>query len=439
LKQILGGDLKQFSMVFALIALIAVFEISSGGRMLTSSNIQNLITGNAYVLVLAIGMVMVIIIGHIDLSVGSVSAVVGMMAAISSRQWGWDWWIALLFGLLIGAAIGAWHGFWLAKVGIPGFITTLAGMMIFRGAVIWVSGSVTIPVPVEFRTIGAGFLPEWGPGFTMMNNSTLLLGILGILAYGWSQLNKFRKQAKFEVGAVPAYSFVVRFALVAAVIAYATWLFGSGRPGTSFPVPGLVLLGLVFVYHTVTQRTTFGRHVYAVGGNRVAAALSGVNVKRTYFLVMLNMSFLAAVAGILFVGRSTAAGPTDGTMWELDAIAAVFIGGAAVSGGVGTVVGSVVGGLVMAVLNNGLFLMGVGADKTQVIKGLVLLAAVAFDVFNKQQGRPSISGRLFPPKNPSAPQEPATATAAVGGTTDAPSVDINGLAEELGSEAPEKE
>src|SRR5699024_4097395 len=145
-----------------------------------------------------------------------------------------------------------------------------------------------------------------------------------------------------------------------------TWLFGSGRPGTSFPIPGLILVVLVIVYHTITQRTRFGRHIYAVGGNRAAAALSGVNTQRTYFLVMTNMSFLAAVAGILFIGRSTAAGPSDGTMWELDAIAAVFIGGAAVSGGIGTVVGSMVGGLVMAVLNSGLMLMGVGADQTQV-------------------------------------------------------------------------
>lgn len=438
IKQVLGGDLKQFSMVFALVALLAVFEIWSGGGMLTSSNVQNLIRGNAYVLVLAIGMVMVIVIGHIDLSVGSVAAVVGITAAISSTRWGFDWWLALLFGLLVGVVIGAWHGFWLAKVGIPGFITTLAGMMIFRGLVIWLSGSVTIPVPVEFRTIGAGFLPEWGPN-TGVNNSTLLLGILGIAAYGWSQFNKYRKQAKFEVEKVPAYAFVIRFALVAGVIAYATWLFGTGLYGTSFPIPGLILLVLVFIYHTLTQRTTFGRHVYAVGGNRVAAALSGVNVKRTYFLVMLNMSFLAAVAGILFVGRATAAGPTDGTMWELDAIAAVFIGGAAVSGGVGTVVGSVVGGLVMAVLNNGLFLMGIGADQQQIIKGLVLLAAVAFDVYNKQQGRPSITGRLFPPKNPSAPAEPATASATIGGTTDAPAVDINALAEDMGSESRAKE
>jgi putative multiple sugar transport system permease protein len=196
--------------------------------------------------------------------------------------------------------------------------------------------------------------------------------------------------------------------LIVGVIGYVTWIFGSGRPGTSFPIPGLILVALVIVYHILTEHTQFGRHIYAVGGNKEAAALSGVNTKRVYFLVMLNMSFLAALAGLLFVGRSTSAGPLDGTMWELDAIAAVFIGGAAVSGGIGTVIGSVVGGLVMAVLNSGLMLMGVGADRTQVIKGLVLLVAVAFDVYNKQQGRPSIIGHLMSRMQPAIKVEGPT-------------------------------
>jgi putative multiple sugar transport system permease protein len=395
LKQVLGGDYRQFTMVFALIALLVAFNFASDGRMLTSSNFQNLLTGNAYVLILAIGMVMVIVTGQIDLSVGSVAGFVGMAVALSARDWGLPWWLAALFGLALGMLIGSWQGFWLAKLGIPGFITTLAGMMIFRGAVIWISGSISVPAPREFQVLGAGYLPEWGPSFTMMNNSTLVLGLLAIAAYVWAQWRK-RAQivAEAEV-APPLWPLLVRFVVVAGVIGYVTWLFGSGRKGTSFPIPGLILVGLVIIYHVITQRTRFGRHIYAVGGNRAAAALSGVNTNRTYFLVMVNMSFLSALAGIMFIGRATAAGPSDGTMWELDAIAAVFIGGAAVSGGIGTVVASIVGGLVMAVLNSGLMLMGVGADRTQVIKGLVLLAAVAFDVYNKQQGRPSIIGRLM--------------------------------------------
>jgi putative multiple sugar transport system permease protein len=398
-KQVLGGDLRPYTMVAALVALLIAFEVASGGRMLTSSYFQNLLSGNAYVLILAIGMVMVIVIGQIDLSVGSVAAVVGMVVALTARDLSLPWWLALLLGLAMGLLIGAWHGFWVANIGIPGFITTLAGMLIFRGVVIWISGSISVPAPPEFRTLGAGYLPEWGPAATGMNNSTLLLGVLAIVAIGWGQFRKHRRLASMGDD-TPLWPVVVRIALITAVIGYLTWLFGSGRPGTSFPIPGLILVALVLIYSTITQRTRFGRHIYAVGGNRAAAALSGVNTKRVTFIVMANMSFLAAIAGIMFVGRSTAAGPSDGVAWELDAIAAVFIGGAAVSGGIGTVAASMIGGLVMAVLNSGLSLMGVGADRTAVIKGLVLLAAVAFDVYNKEQGRPSIMGRLFPKKGP---------------------------------------
>lgn len=432
LKQVLGGDFRQFTMVFALVALLIAFDVASGGRMLTSSNFQNLLSGNAYVLILAIGMVMVIVIGQIDLSVGSVAGVVGMVVAITARDWGLPWFVAVLLGLGLGVLIGAWQGFWLAKFGIPGFITTLAGMMIFRGVIIWISSSISVPAPEELRVLGSGYLPEWGPAFTQMNNSTLLLGIVGIAAFTWSERRRHQTLVKRATEPVPVWPVAVRVVLVAAVIGYVTWIFGSGRPGTSFPVPGLVLLALVIIYHIITTRTRFGRHIYAVGGNRAAAALSGVNTQRTYFLVMMNMSFLAALAGIMFLGRSTSAGPSDGTMWELDAIAAVFIGGAAVSGGIGTVVGSVIGGLVMAVLNSGLMLMGVESDRTQVIKGLVLLAAVAFDVYNKQQGRPSIIGLLFGNKDagdspagepPSSAAPPSTEAASVGTPLGGPGVE----------------
>lgn len=384
IKKVLGEDLRQYTMVVALVALIIIFNIASGGKMITSSNFQNLISGNAYVLVLALGMLMVIVIGQIDLSVGSVAGFASMVMAITARQFNLPWYIAILIALVIGMLAGAWQGFFLSRLGIPGFITTLGGMMIFRGGVIWISNSISVPVPSELKWFGAGYLPEWGPAFTGMNNSTLLLGVIAIAAYVIAQMKKYTHSGDVTGNKEEFWPFAVRMGIVAVVIGYATWLFGSGRPGTSFPIPGLILVILIILYYLITERTSFGRHVYAVGGNKSAAELSGVNVKRTYFLTMLNMSVLAAVAGILFVGRSTAAGPADGTSWEMDAIASVFIGGAAVSGGVGTVIATMVGGLVMAVLNNGLMLMGVGADKTQVIKGFVLLAAVAFDVYNKK-------------------------------------------------------
>lgn len=398
IKQVLGGELRQYTMVIALVALTIIFNITSGGRMITSSNFQNLLSGNAYVLVLAIGMLMVIVIGQIDLSVGSVAGFSGMVMALVARDLHFPWWLAVIVSLGIGLLAGAWQGFWLSRLGIPGFITTLGGMMIFRGGVIWISKSISVPAPPELKWFGAGYLPEWGPGFTGMNNSTLLLGIIAIIAFAYTQLRKRTRSANLTGTKGALWPVAVRIVLVGIVIAYFTWLFGSGRPGTSFPVPGLILVILIMIYHTITQRTQFGRHIYAVGGNKSAAALSGVNVQRTYFLTMLNMSLLAALAGIMFVGRSTAAGPSDGTGWELDAIASVFIGGAAVSGGIGTVFATMVGGMVMAVLNSGLMLMGVGADRTQVIKGFVLLAAVAFDVYNKVHGRRSITGTLFPQK-----------------------------------------
>lgn len=395
IKKVLGNKLHDYTMVLALIALTIIFNIISGGKMITSSNFQNLISGNAYVMVLAIGMMMVIVIGQIDLSVGSVAGFSGMVMAITTRDLGLSWWVGILIALAVGALIGAWQGFWVAKLNIPGFITTLGGMMIFRGGVIWISKSISVPAARELRLFGAGYLPDWGPSFTGMNNSTLLLGIIAIGLFMFDQFKKY-KRSKTSLELWPV---LVRIILVTIVVGYFTWIFGTGRPGTSFPVPGVILVVLVIIYHTITQRSSFGRHIYAVGGNKNAAALSGVNVQRTYFLTMMNMSFLAALAGIMFVGRSTAAGPSDGTGWELDAIASVFIGGAAVSGGVGTVLATIVGGLVMTVLNSGLMLMGVGADRTQVIKGFVLLAAVAVDVFNKQQGRQSIIGRFFGGKN----------------------------------------
>lgn len=398
IKKVLGGELRQYTMVIALAVLMIIFNITSGGRMLTPSNFQNLLSGNAYVLVLAIGMLMVIVIGQIDLSVGSVAGFSGMVMALVARDLNFPWWLAVLVSLAIGVLVGAWQGFWLSKLGIPGFITTLGGMMILRGGVIWISKSISVPAPPQLKWFGAGYLPEWGPAFTGMNNSTLLLGIIATAAFAYAQLRKRNRGAGAAGAKEELWPVVVRIILVGIIIGYFTWLFGSGRPGTSFPVPGLILVILIIIYHTITQRTQFGRHIYAVGGNKSAAALSGVNVQKTYFLTMLNMSFLAALAGIMFVGRSTAAGPSDGTSWEMDAIASVFIGGAAVSGGIGTVLNTMVGGMVMAVLNSGLMLMGVGADRTQVIKGFVLLGAVAFDVYNKTQGRSSIIGRLIPEK-----------------------------------------
>lgn len=395
LKQLFGrGSSRQFGMIFALVALVLLFQWLTGGLTLTPDNVINLFNGNAYILILAIGMVLVIIAGHIDLSVGSIAAFAGIVVALALRDFSAPWYVGVAIGLVLGALIGAWQGLWVAYVGIPAFIVTLAGMLLFRGANQWVGQSNTIPVPPDFQYLGAGYLPEIGP-VTGYNNLTVLLGLITVAAV---IVLAFRRHFRdLKVGATPPPWWVtaVRTALLVAVLLFATWLFATGRPGTSFPIPGLILGVLVLVYGFISTRTVFGRHVYAVGGNKHAAELSGVRSKRIDFLVMMNMGILSALAGMIFVGRSTGSGPFDGVGWELDAIAAVFIGGAAVTGGVGTVVGSIIGGLVMAVLNNGLQLLGVGADLTQMIKGLVLLVAVALDVYNKRLGRASLIGLML--------------------------------------------
>ncbi|MDR6437093.1 putative multiple sugar transport system permease protein [Paenarthrobacter nicotinovorans] len=394
LKKLFGGNTRQFGMIFALVALIVFFQIFTDGRTLTPGNVINLFNGNSYILILAIGMVLVIIAGHIDLSVGSVAAFVGVSVALAMRDWGLPWWAGVLFGLLLGTVIGAWQGLWTAYVGIPAFIVTLAGMLLFRGFNQFVGKSNTIPVSKDFQFIGSGYLPEIGPN-TGFNNLTLLIGIVAAALVVIMSM-RARAAAKALGADVPElWVEVTKLVLICGAILYATYLFATGRPGTSFPIPGLILAVLVLIYGFVADKTVLGRHVYAVGGNRHAAELSGVQSKKVNFMVMMNMSILAGLAGMIFVARSTASGPFDGVGWELDAIAAVFIGGAAVTGGVGTVIGSIVGGLVMAVLNNGLQLLGVGADLTQIIKGLVLLAAVAFDVYNKSQGKRSITGMLI--------------------------------------------
>jgi putative multiple sugar transport system permease protein len=318
-----------------------------------------------------------------------------LMRSPQEGGWGVPWWLAIFAGLAIGIVIGMWQGFWMSKMGIPGFIVTLAGYMFFRGLNQFIGKSNTIPVPEEFQYFGAGYLPEWGPDLGC-NNSTLVLGALGIAFIAGQQLSNRRKQLQIGEEPPPLWTVVVRILLLATVIGYLTFLFATGRPGTSFPVSGIILLVLVGVYSFISERTPMGRNVYAVGGNKLAAELSGVSKNRVYFLVMVNMSFLAALAGMVFAGRATASGPNDGVGWELDAIAAVFIGGAAVSGGSGPDVGTMLGGLDIAGLNNGLQLLGVGTDATQMIKGLVLLLAVLLDALSKMQGGTPLLSRRRP-------------------------------------------
>ncbi|MFC3505572.1 multiple monosaccharide ABC transporter permease [Micromonospora krabiensis] len=424
-KNLFGGttsNARQFGMIFTLVAIVVLFQILTDGLTLRSDNLIALFQQNSYILILAIGMLMVIVAGHIDLSVGSIAAFAGILVAKSMAEWDLPWPVAILFGLAIGAVIGAWQGFWVAYIGVPAFIVTLAGMLLFRGGNQFIGNANTIPVPEGFRQIGSGFLPETGPN-TGYNNLTLLLGLAAAVAVVWREFQARKTRRDMNADPIPLWISILRIVVMVGVLAFVTLRFASGRVGTSFPISGIILVALVLAYSFYTRNTAGGRHIYAVGGNSRAAELSGVKLKRVNFMVMMNMSILAALAGMIFVARSAASGPQDGNGWELDAIAAVFIGGAAVSGGIGTISGSIVGGLVMAVLNNGLQLMGVGTDRVQIIKGLVLLLAVALDVYNKKQGRFSVIGSITrsfrrddtpaaPPSTSDADREPAKAPVA---------------------------
>lgn len=403
IRRMFGGNgtssLRQFGILGSLIVIVLLFEVLTlvrngpSGATLTSGNLINVINQYSFILILAIGMVMVIIMGHIDLSVGSVAAFVGIIVAKSMTEGNLPWPLAIVLGLVVGALVGAWHGFWVAYVGVPAFIVTLAGMLFFRGANQWIGNSQTVPVPKGFQYIGTGYLPEVAVPLDF-NVPTMVLALLGVAWLVFWEVRTRRVQQKMGSERAPVWVSVVKVILLSIVVLAAGWMFATGRPGTSIPIPGLILLALVIIYSFLTRNTVFGRHIYAVGGNRQAARLSGVKDRWVDFFVMMNMSVLAALAGMIFVARSQASGPGDGNGWELDAIASVFIGGAAVAGGIGTVIGSIIGGLVMAFLNNGLALLGQGADVVSMIKGLVLLLAVGIDVWNKQQGRPSIIGLL---------------------------------------------
>ena len=375
-------NMRQYGMLIALGLIVVLFEIWTDGVLLKPNNVTNLVLQNSYILVLAIGMMIVIIAGHIDLSVGSLAAFVSAACAVMMVEQDVPWVLALVLALVVGAVAGAWQGFWIAYVGIPSFIVTLAGMLLFRGGTQILLGSRSLgPFPEGFQKISTGYLPEVGPQ-TNYHNLTLLMG-LGLLAFALIQeVRDRRRQQRYGLDVLPRNLFLAKcVAMGAAVLAF-TMTLASYR---GVPVVLLLLAVLLMGFGYVMRNAIVGRHVYALGGNRAAAKLSGVKDQRVTFLVFVNMGVLAALAGIVYAARLNAGVPQAGTNFELEAIAAAFIGGASMSGGVGTVLGAIIGGLVLGVLNNGMSLVGIGTDYQQVIKGFVLLAAVGFDVYNKRK------------------------------------------------------
>jgi putative multiple sugar transport system permease protein len=382
LRTLLTRNLRTSGIYIAFVAIVALFAILTDGVSLSPGNITNIVLQYSYILVLAIGMVLVIIAGHIDLSVGSVVALTGAVSAVLVIKNGAPWWVGILAAIGVGLLVGAWQGFWVAYVGIPAFIVTLAGMLLFRGLTLQVLDNISLsPFPAEYSKVASGFLNGLlgGNGYDAF---TLLIGAIAVAGYAFSGFRTRLARIKYQQPVESFPLFIARVVLVGAVVMYFAWQLAHAR---GLPIVLIILAVLVLAYSVISKRTVFGRQIYAIGGNLAAAQLSGVKVRVVNFWIFVNMGFLSAVAGIIYSSRSNGAQPAAGNMFELDAIAAAFIGGAAVTGGVGTVVGAMVGGLIMAVMSNGMQLMGVDQSIQSVVKGLVLLLAVAFDVYNKRR------------------------------------------------------
>ena len=385
----LGGHLREYGMLFALVAIMAFFQIVTDGTLLRPVNITNLFLQNSYIIIMALGMLLVIVAGHIDLSVGSVVGFVGALAAVMMVQWDWPVWLTIPACLLVGILIGAAQGYWVAYWRIPSFIVTLAGMLVFRGASLWLlEGQSVGPFDRSFQSLSTGFVPDLFPfikdifGMERLNGLAVVSGVAIAAIIVWMGLRTRAQNARYGIEPEPMAFFVLRNAVVAGAIVFVAWKLATfrGLPNV------LITMGILIVaYAFLTESTTLGRRIYAVGGNLKAAKLSGIPTERLTFLTFVNMGMLAALAGLIFAARLNTATPKAGVAFELDVFAAVFIGGASMSGGVGRVVGAVVGAFIMGVMNNGMSILGIGIDYQQVIKGLVLLAAVIFDVYNKNK------------------------------------------------------
>jgi len=381
-SEYLGRNVRQYGIWGALVAIVVLFEVLTHGLLLMPNNVAALVQQNAYVMILAIGMVMVIVAGHIDLSVGSMVAFIGGLVGIMMDKWGLPWLVAVLLGLVIGALVGAWQGYWVAYVGIPAFIVTLAGMLIFRGLAIVLVGTTIAGLPPGFNAISNGYLPNSLGFMAGRDVVTVTIGVLAILGLAFSQARSRSTLRKHDLVVEPMAAFIGKLVMFAVLLGSLTWVL-SGSSG--MPIV-LILVGvLVLVYTFVLGRTVFGRHIYAIGGNLHAAIMSGVNTKRVNFGIFVNMGVLSAIAAIVTTSRAGAAVAAAGDSFELDAIAACFIGGTAVTGGVGKVSGAMIGALIMGVLNMGLSIMSVDPSWQKAIKGFVLLLAVAFDLVNKRR------------------------------------------------------
>ncbi len=384
-KKEVNLDMKQYGMFLALIAIYLIFAVMTGGKNLSPANINNLIMQNGYVVILAVGMLLCVLTGNVDLGVGSVVAVTGAAAGIVMVDYKMNMWVAIIAALVIGLIIGMFAGFFIAYLGIPPFVVTLATMLMGRGLTYTVLQAQTKgPLPDNFVFIGAGFLPTikvpFGDG-TMDLVSIIVAAIVSVILV-LSELKSIATKKKYNFATNPMWQTAVKEAVMLVIV----WFFFyklSRYNGLPFVL--LIMAVLVGAYAFITSKTVAGRQIYALGGNRKAANLSGIDTKRVFFWVYTNMGILSALAGIVLSARNASSTPKAGDGFEMDAIASCYIGGAAVAGGAGTITGAVVGAFIMGILNNGMSLYGWSTDIQKIVKGAVLLGAVTVDVISKNK------------------------------------------------------
>ena len=387
MMRFIKSNIRDYALLLSLLAIMIFFQITTNGTLFMPVNMTNIILQNSYIVIMALGMLLIIVAGHIDLSVGSVSGFVGAVAAVMMVNWKVDVVTAAAACLLLGAAIGGIQGYFIAYYRIPAFIVTLAGMLIFKGLALTVLGGASVgPFPKVFQLLSSGYIPDIFGGSLMGTPFNLLALLIGLVTTGlivYFNFKERRNQQEHGLAEEPDLIFYGRNILVAVAFLGFSFLMAKYK---GLPNVLVVMFALIALFVFVTTRTTMGRRINAMGGNEKAAKLSGINTERLTFFTFVIMGALAALAGLIFAARLNVATPKAGLGFELDVIAACFIGGAATTDGVGKVVGAVIDAFLMGVMNNGMSIMGIGIDLQQVIKGSVLLLAVFLEVYYKNLG-----------------------------------------------------
>lgn len=389
LQKILRQNIREYGMFIALFVIMTVFTVTTDGVFISPRNISNLLNQTGYIAVLAVGMTLVIVIRHIDLSVGFLAGFLGAIAAIALTAWGLPVYVVIPMVLALGVLAGCVTAFPVAQLGIPSFVASLAGWLIYRGALLLVTlktGTIIIP-DAAFNAIGNGYIPDI-PGLESflpeLHKLTLLLGVVAIILYIVGEINSRKNKMAYDFEVLSTNLFILKLVFISALVALITWVL-AGYNGLSWTV--VIVLVVVGIYHFITTQTVLGRHIYAVGGNPEAAQLSGINVKKLVYVVFGSMGMLSALSGILFASRLQSATTTAGTLFELDAIAAAYVGGVSAAGGVGRVTGSLIGALVMLSLTSGMNLMSIDISSQYIVRGAVLVLAVVFDVTTRTSSK----------------------------------------------------